>query len=903
MTTQNAAKLSPVPLSNGEETAQAVLVAKYSPGSGDPRPNPHQPLPPSRNPGIAVGRIEEQIARCSAEVAIAGDNCRFTYREVGSLADSVAEWLSDRDLLPGDIVAVHSGRNAVLAPILLGVWKAGLAVLVLDSSYPDSSILERLRIAKPKAWIDAEAGERLAVTAYLRTQGATICSVGSLQPAASTHPCMAGPDGLAYLAFTSGSTGTPRGVLGTHLPLAHFVNWQINEFGLQSADRFAMLSGIGHDPLLRDILTPLSLGATLHVPDDGVLGDPRAFASWMLDQRISVAHITPSRAQILVIGAALLGRPLASLRYLFTGGEALPVKLAEACNAAAPNMELVNFYGATETPQAIGYHRCHRDSPGDGSVIPLGLGIDGVQVLVVDSGGALAEAGQEGEIWIRTPYLSKGYLNDPVATHERFVVNPFTGVLDDLVYKTGDLGAFLHDGQVEFRRRNDRQIKVRGYRVEPAEIESAMERHPGVQCAIVIPIESPDGTELAGCFVAADPAGSLSASEIKQYLATRLPRPLIPSRILALDQFPVTSNGKVDRSAIEAKLARQGSHAPNQIVSPVERSLMDLWTQVLGSAAVGVEDNFFDLGGTSLTAARIVAEVERSVSLKVPLSLLVECPTIRSFAARLNSGDLRSSWNPLILLNPGDPALTPLFLVHAIGGNVVGYFELSRQLGDRPIYALQSPSLCGPAHDTTIQQMARTYIDEIRAVRPHGPYHLGGYSAGGLVAFEMAHQLRAAGERIASVCLLDTQDPLKPPLHVILATKIRKNVGMFLGLSFSGWRTFLTTKLVNLRMNLQVLSNRLDRGREAPESANQAEVQFRIARRKYHPEAYDNPVVLFLTVEEDEEILNRTVTQWESLVPSQLAIDRIPGNHDTFLVKPNVAIVAQRLREVLALHN
>ena len=877
--------------------ASAVFFANPLSRTADSRPDPTAPLAPETLSLTALHRIAEQCANCPTTPAIVSATLSYTYHDLNSSANATAAWLHSQGLVPGDLVAVHSNRSPSLVPVLLGVWQAGLAFLVVDASYPDSSILERLRIARAKAWIDVDTNASAALSDFLRTHQVARTSSATLTT--GTFDSLATSGQLAYLAFTSGSTGTPRAVLGAHFPLPHFVNWQIGEFGLNAQDRFSMLSGIGHDPLLRDFLTPLSLGATLHVPSDAILADPREFACWMDERQITVAHITPARAQVLLLGAQLLKRPLTSLRYLFFGGETLPPKLVDRCHSAAPNVEVINFYGATETPQAMGFHRCDRTAASSTSIsIPLGRGIRGVQLLVVEAAGKLCEIGEEGEVWIRTPYLSQGYLNDPAATRERFIVNPFTGVCEDKIYRTGDLGVFLPDGQVEFRRRQDRQLKVRGFRVEPREIETAIESHPSVQRAIVLPIETPHGAELAACFVT-DPPNSLAATELKRYLATRLPKPLIPSRILNLDTFPLTPNGKVDRAALEALTAPLGT-APDPAASPFESWLTDLWTSTLGLAGANLDDNFFDLGGTSLAAATIVAEVERKMALRVPLALLLEHPTIHSLTSRLQSGDLGSCWELLIRLKTGDSRLAPLFLVHAIGGNVIGYRDLAHLLGDRTVYAVQSPALHGDSSpDTTIEDMAAHYVREIRKVQPHGPYELGGYSAGGLVAFEMAQQLRTAGETVGTVCLLDTLSPLKESLPVMLAGKIRGNLTKFGRLSRAEWSQFLATKQANLKMNLRVLSDRLGVSSGPLASPYQAEVQFRLARRKYRPKQYIGAVALFQTIEEKPGTLCRMARQWASIVPRGLTVHSIQGNHETMLTRPNVDSLARSLRAVL----
>ena len=783
----------------------------------------------------AIDAIQERMRADGRRCALPS----LTYAELGRCAGGVAEHLIRRGVVEGDLVAIQASRSEWLVPAMLGVWHAGAGFVILDAGQPAARTASCLRQASCKAIIgSAPPPDRSPMTS------------GKLR----------GPDDLAYVAFTSGSTGTPRGVVGTHGPVEHFLEWQAATFGLQSSDRFAMLSGLGHDPLLRDILAPLRLGATLDVPDEETLRDPKLLVDWLEAHRITVMHLTPTLGQLLILGAELTGRKLRHLRYLFFGGEALSRGLADACLSAAPNATIVNFYGATETPQAMGYHVYDPGRDYETPTVPVGRGIDEVQLLV-----------ESGEIVVQTRHLSRGYLNDMAATAERFGSG---------TYRTGDCGYVDRFGEVVFTRRSDSQVKIAGHRVEPAEVSAVMEQHSGILRALV----TTSGDQLLGYFTSRQAA----EGEVRAWLKERLPAYMIPAKLIRLSSFPMTRNGKIDVLALpngedEIRIERFDSDLEEQVARQ--------YAAVLGWNTVGRDDHFFDLGGTSLAAARLMAALERELGVRVPLALLVEWPTPAALARKL-SGTTREDWSPLVRLRAGDARLTPLFFVHAIGGNVLSYRELAERLGDRPCYALQSIGLSGQQEpDPTIEDMARRYLTEVRKVQAEGPYVLGGYSAGGLVAFEMAQQLLRMGETVDTVLLFDSKIAGGSRLPSVVARKMWRNCVEFFRLPSTAKREFLRTKWINTRNNFA-----LAQARWRAEAAGDAEIAFRMAEGRYAPTEYPGRVILFRTHEGTSADPHGMARAW-SQVARRLEQRDAPGNHDTMLAPPYVDRLAEMVIE------
>jgi len=540
-------------------------------------------------------RFAEQARRAPDRPAVVDAEGAWTYGELAEHAGDLARRLREAGIGPGDVVAVLAERSRRLVQALLGAQETGAAFVVLDPAHPEPRREAILRQAGPRVILTPDLEIRSWVGDGRRDQGVR-----------------------SYLAFTSGSTGEPKGIVGTHGPLAHFCAWHAETFGLTGADRFSMLSGLSHDPLLRDVFTPLSLGATLCIPGAEDLG---SLSAWMARHRVTVCHLTPALGQLLADGAT----PLPDLRYAFFGGDVLTERDVACLRAIAPRVACVNFSGTTETPQAMAWHDASGAGAWPARRVPVGRGIDGVQLLVLNSAGNLAAPGELGEICVRTPHLSLGYLGDERLTAERYVTNPWTGDTADRLYRTGDLGRYRADGTVDLAGRRDGQIQVRGFRVEPAEVEAALGGHPAVREAAVLL----HGTALTAWLATAPDEPRPSSGELRDFLRRLLPDPMIPEAFIWLERLPLTPNGKLDRRALPdpaQEVSREtGFEAPD---TPVEEGVAAIWCEILSLERVGRHDNFFELGGHSLLAVRVIAALREKYGVEVPLPVLFEKPTV-----------------------------------------------------------------------------------------------------------------------------------------------------------------------------------------------------------------------------------------------------------------------------------
>ncbi len=613
-------------------------------------PDPTQQLGRSGDKPVHQ-RFAELAQRTPRREAIVDDAGVWTYEELDLASRRIADHLCQGGIHEGDIVAIHGTRSAMFVCALLGILKAGAAFLILNPAYPARRLGEYLRAVNPKGLIHLGAPGDLPTGLQRVIDESSCCfrldipdrgsaSVLETLSGKSHDPStrITAPDAIAYLAFTSGSAGTPKGIVGTHRPLAHFFDWYAREFPLNEADRFAMLSGLAHDPLLRDIFGPLCLGATLCIPCEEDLANPDRLRQWMADQKISVVHIPPALARLL--SEEVKESLLPCLRHVFFGADVLTRADVRNFQRLAPAATFVNFYGATETPQAVAWHivkvtddESKAGDPHDHDAkvrVPIGKGIEGVQMLLLNTQGRMAGIGEIGEIHVRTPYLAKGYLNDGTLTAEHFIVNPFTELPEDRIYKTGDLARYNPNGEVEFIGRRDRQVNLRGNRVELEEIETVMAKHPQIRTVVVVAAEYPLGETALVAYLTIPGSEKPPVASLRQFARETLPDFMVPSAFIFRESLPLTPNGKIDRDALSA-LEPSQIGLSGQYVAPrneTEKNVASIWEKILAVERAGMDDDFFELGGHSLLGIQLIAKLRKTFQVDIPVRTLFGSPTV-----------------------------------------------------------------------------------------------------------------------------------------------------------------------------------------------------------------------------------------------------------------------------------
>ena len=579
---------------------------------GLPDPTLELPTPAQEPIARTFGNV---VAMAADHVALVFDTEHVTYGALDDLVSRTAQGLEDAGQKPGEVVAVEGARRVPLIAGLLAVLRRGGVLLPLDPNLPE---------ARRRAMCEAAAARRA-----LRLQDGELV----LEKSEGGEEATAHDPRAAYVFFTSGTTGKPKGVLGTHGGLAHFLGWQRTTFQVGLDDRAAQLTALSFDVVLRDIFLPLTSGATLLLPPTENPTSHR-IPSWLARERVTLLHTVPSVARTWLEPDVL--RPLPALRRAFFAGEPLGDPLVRRFRQAlATRTEVVNLYGPTETTLARCFHRV--PVPEDAGIQPVGRPLPESQALVlrwVNGEPHLCGVGEPGEIVLRTPFRTLGYLEEGEA-QGRFLANPYRHDPEDLLYRSGDLGSWRRDGVLEIHGRLDHQVKIRGVRVEPAEVAAGLETHPAVHSAVVMGQADPDGQPtLVAWWVAEEGSPNPSDRALREHLGERLPQAAIPSIFRALDAMPLTPNGKVDRRRLpEPSWDRETSAATSKPPrGPVEELLAGLMGEVLRRRTVGRDEDFFTLGGHSLLATRLVARIRRVLGVEVSLAELFTTPTVVGLA-------------------------------------------------------------------------------------------------------------------------------------------------------------------------------------------------------------------------------------------------------------------------------
>ena len=690
-----------------------------------------------------------EAARAPAAVAVTDGARSLTYAELDGRARGLARRLQALGVARGHRVGVSCERSIELVIAQLGVLAAGAAYVPLDRAHPAERRTALLDDAGVTVVVTARAGAGDGCGRPEITLDADAPDAG-----AADAPVLDGGD-LAYVMYTSGSTGAPKGVAVPHRAVARLVK-STDYVRLGPDDVVAQVSNPAFDAATFEIWGALLNGARLVVISSDTALSPPRLADALARHGVTTLFLTTALFNQV---ARELPAAFRGLRQVLFGGEAVEPRWVEAVLRAGGPARLVHVYGPTETTTFATWHEV-RAGTENASTIPIGRPIANTEIYILDAQREPVPIGVAGEIYIGGPGLAGGYLGRADLTAERFVPHPFDPEPGARLYRTGDRARFRPDGAVEFLGRLDRQVKLRGHRIEPAEVEAALLRLPELSAAAVLVTgETSDNRRLVAYVSPADGA-VVTAAEVREALRRTLPPYMVPSAVVMLPALPLTPNGKVDRGALAAAGDDVPSRAPRiGPRDPTELAIAAIWEDLLGVTGIGMRDSFFDLGGHSLLAARMIDAVERASGRRVPLAALFETPTIEHLAQALRD-DVVASEPPLVTLNPSG-ARPPFFFLHG-DFNGGGFFSraLAEALGpEQPFYAVHPHGLVDAGVPESIEDMAAERLAALRAARPRGPYLLGGHCNGGLVALEMARRLREQGEAVPLVVLLDAVAP------------------------------------------------------------------------------------------------------------------------------------------------
>lgn len=683
----------------------------------------------------------EAQARLSPEaIALECGGVTLSYRDLNRRAMQIATRLRAAGAKHQDLIAVLLDRSSDLVAGLLAVLRLGCAYLPLDPELPRTRLERLLEEAGPPLLLTDQhlcgriPGEQARIV---------LCDGGDLAdgPPPVPETPMPSPGDLAYVLFTSGSSGRPKAVEISHRALANLLESFRAAPGFESADAMFAVTTLSFDIAALEIFLPLISGGRLVLATRDELSDPGLLTARLTASNATMMQGTPSLWRQLVAN----DWPGLPHLTLLCGGEALDRDLAD--RLLERGRALYNVYGPTETTiWSLMAQVCAEQGP-----VPIGGPIANTLVYILDRNGELVPEGIEGELHIGGAGLARGYRHDPALTASQFAIRP--AVPGTLLYRTGDRARMRPDGRIDFLGRIDNQVKIRGFRVGLEEIECEIAAHPGIAACALRAFPDASGALALHAFIVPRRPGEMA--DLASHLRERLPAYMVPSHFIHVDELPMTPNGKVDRRRLEKPME---SDAPKFIepADALEGELASIWCALLGLKKVGREDNFFELGGHSLLAATMIAEIRKRLGRHLLLPALFRAPTIKALADLIRSGP-DQEFSYVVPLRQGG-AGRPLFIVHAVYGNVLEFRALAERLDtDRPIYAIQArgADLRNKPH-ATIAEMAETYIAAIRRIQPAGPYALSGYSFGGLIAFEMASRLFEANETVDLLGLIET---------------------------------------------------------------------------------------------------------------------------------------------------
>ncbi|MFD7134315.1 amino acid adenylation domain-containing protein [Streptomyces sp. NPDC059894] len=877
-------------------------------------------------PADVIRLIGEHVARTPDAVAVSCGARSWTYAQLDAAANRIAHGLVGAGVRTGSTIGIAMDRSPETLATVLGVGKAGATCVPLDVSYPRARLAVMTAQADP-LWIVTNETHAL-----LFDDSSRLLNVDGLLEAepdpggAAELPEITG-ETVAYLLFTSGSSGEPKGVELPHRVLANYMRWQVPSASGAAGGKTLQFAPLSFDVAFQEIYSTLCGGGTLQLLAEDERRDMPALLRLLDREEVERVFMPYVALQQLAETSQALGVRPRALRVIISSGEQLRItdEIRQFC-AARPDTVLENQYGPTET-HLLTHHTMTGDPARFPDLPPVGVPVDGIELHLLDGLMRPVPAGAKGEIYVGGVCLAHGYRNRPDLTEQRFVPHP-SGETGARLYRTGDLARVMPDGNLAWLGRADSQVKVRGFRVEPAEVELAIAKlaeeqsASGIREAAVVSRRREGGDAFLAAFLVGD-AEAVDLDEVRSRLRAVLPDHMMPSHLEWLASLPLTPSGKRD----DALLSRMPLAAPSSdATEPAdehEKALVGILAELLELPAVGVRDNFFDIGGTSLTAMRLVMTIEKRYGVSVPLSAFVAAPTVAGLAQRLRGSGAAARFDPVVpIRTEGDKP--PLILVHPLGGHVLCYVRLARHLPqDQPVYALQAwGTVPGTEPLSSIPEMAAGYLEAVRRACPEGPYVIGGWSFGGFIAFEMARRLRRSDPgALHGTVLID-------PIAVKRGE--RPDIADHSLLEWFFWELLWmerggTAPVVSLPDGLEeeakfdfIVGHATQAG-VLPAGSSRTTVRrlfqmFKAHWRAiltYQPEPGDEDVVLLRATSELPEILQPMhgaaqslhedpTNGWGDLTTGRLQVVDVPGDHLVLLEEPHVNVVAEKVAQAVA---
>jgi amino acid adenylation domain-containing protein len=828
--------------------------------------------------------LHAQAQKSPEHQAIVCEGEAWSYRELHQRANQLAHFLKKRGAGPETPVAICMERNLQLVAALLGALKAGAAYVPLDLNYPAERLKYMLEDSGARVLLIQEK-----ILPLLNFYSGKVVNLDTLwremgDESPENPETVIFPENLAYVIYTSGSTGRPKGVAIRHSSAAVMLRWAHQVFSSQELSCVLASTSVCFDLSVFEIFAPLSCGGTVLMTANALE------LVKMSEAGVTLVNTVPSVMRELLRNGAIPG----SVQTVNLAGENLPADLVRDVYSNGRVQRVCNLYGPSEDTTYSTYAFIERGA----QAIPIGRPLANTWAYVLDEWMHPAPAGLAGELYLGGAGLARGYLNRPELTAERFLPDPFSGQPGERLYRTGDRVRWRRDGTLEFLYRTDQQIKIRGFRIEPGEIESVLEAHPGIrQAAVIVRDDNAAGKQIVA-FVTPNQGSSSTIQELRHHVKSLLPAYMTPGLYVFVDQLRLNANGKVDRRSLALMPLPETTQRDILPVTPAEKALCRIWAEVLKREMVGAGDDFFALGGHSFLAVNLVERIAQQFGRRVTFNDVFQHPTPRELASLIGRRQKDAAASERVCMNKGSADIAPLYVVHPVGGNVLCYSDLARSIHQKqPFYAIQALPQ-DKSRDSTIEEIASSYLQLISKRDPQGRYALGGWSFGALVALEMAQQASAAGDQPATLYLLDPPAPQELQGNTWTNDQLVTNFVLTLVADFNGGKLPDLEKLeIKVDPEDRSLKTQLRKATEfglLPKSSaiDAHALYFEIFRRNMHaariyqPLKYSGRTVLILPEMRRSEM-------WEQWLPADTKIVRIAGNHFTMVRGSNAAEVAK----------
>jgi amino acid adenylation domain-containing protein len=837
--------------------------------------------------------FEEIVSKYPKRLAVRSGDGDYTYQQLNRSANRIARLIQECTKKTEQPVPLLLHKNHQLMATMLGILKSGNIYVPLAPSDPPARIARILEDCGTSLVLTDT--DHLAQVRSFATPGIRIVNVEDIKD----------PDALSFIIYTSGSGGKPKGVMQTHRNIRHFINNYAEFISVTPDDRLSLLSPFSHVASVMDIFSAFLYGASLF-PFDVYSKGIGAIKDWLIAEQITIYHSVPTlfRAFIDLLDGS---EKFPDLRMVDMGGEIVYDTDVDAFRQNFPEWCMfVNGLGSTELPVIF---RCFLDKDYENTsrIVPIGYPVYGVEHLLLDEQGIDVGQNAVGEIVYASPALPPGYWNAPELNETLFRSLP--GHPGKRWFFSGDLGMRNADGSLTLLGRKDLQIKVRGFKVELIEIEHMLSRHPEIKQAVVVDRANViSGTSLVA-FVIPHNIQEFNSSNLREFLSTSLPDYMIPDQFVFLEKFPTTATGKLDRNALKGIEIKDKEHKPkSRDPKPgMETDLVKIWKAVLGLQQISLDENFFEIGGNSLIALRLAYDIHKELGLDLPLTTIFEAPTIEEMAEYLDQASEGKAWKAVHAVKHTGSKI-PLFMVSPTVIDVITYHDLADHLDpEQPLYALYSQRWGSFRElDPNENEEISKFVDEIKKIQPTGPYLLGGYSAGGRAALQIAHQLEAGGDKVGCAMIMDAFGPEYPKLlphispRMFNRLKIIRRVESYLWkfwiLDWAGKRDLILSREKPLTSRVSNwIENRTGEYRKANEKTSRL-----VQKADDYPfQEIKSPIVLIrakrglMGVQQDHSL------GWQQVFGDKLSVVDVPGDHEAILFGPRIVHIGKLIQDLL----